>query len=45
MAGLVKNEKLEKCAQMGAVLAANIIEVIGAKMDDNRWKKIFFEIN
>ena len=45
MAGLVKGEKLEKCAQMGAILAANIIEVIGAKMDENRWKKIFFEIN
>ena len=45
MAGLVKNEKLEKCAKMGAVLAANIIEVIGAKMDEDRWKKIFFEIN
>ena len=45
MAGLVKNETLEKCAKMGAVLAANIIEVIGAKMDENRWKKIFFEIN
>lgn len=45
MAGLVKGEKLEKCAHMGAILAANIIEVIGAKMDENRWKKIFFEIN
>jgi sugar/nucleoside kinase (ribokinase family) len=45
MAGLVKGETLEKCAQMGAILAANIIEVIGAKMDENRWKKIFFEIN
>lgn len=45
MAGLVKNENLEKCARMGAVLAANIIEVIGAKMDEDRWKKIFFEIN
>lgn len=45
MAGLVKGETLEKCANMGAILAANIIEVIGAKMDENRWKKIFFEIN
>ena len=40
MAGLVKGESLERCARMGAVLAANIIEVIGAKMDENRWQKI-----
>ncbi|MBO6026646.1 MAG: adenosine kinase [Bacteroidales bacterium] len=45
MAGFVKGETLEKCAKTGAIVAANIIEVIGAKMDENRWKKIFFEIN
>ena len=41
MAGLVKGETLEKCAKMGATLAANIIEVLGAKMDEKRWQKIF----
>ena len=41
MAGLVKGEPLKKCAMMGATLAANIIEVIGAKMDEKRWQKIF----
>lgn len=40
MAGLVKGEDLKKCALMGATLAANIIEVIGAKMDEKRWQKI-----
>lgn len=40
LAGLVSNEPLEKCGKMGAVVAANIIEVIGAKMDEMRWKKI-----
>jgi len=40
LAGLVKNEPLEKCGQMGAIVAANIIEVIGAKMDEARWEKI-----
>lgn len=40
MAGLVKEESLECCAKMGATLAANIIEVIGAKMDEKRWQKI-----
>ena len=41
MAGLVKGEDLKKCAMMGATLAANIIEVLGAKMDEDRWQKIF----
>ena len=41
MAGLVKGETLKKCAMMGATLAANIIEVLGAKMDEDRWQKIF----
>ena len=40
LAGLVKNEPLEKCGMMGAILAANIIEVMGAKMDAARWEKI-----
>ena len=40
LAGLVKNEPLEKCGMMGAILAANIIEVVGAKMDEERWEKI-----
>ena len=40
MAGLVQNKPLEQCAKMGATLAANIIEVIGAKMDEKRWQKI-----
>lgn len=44
MAGLVKGENLERCAKMGATLAANIIEVLGAKMDDARWEKIQKEL-
>lgn len=40
LAGLVKNEPLEKCGKMGAIVATNIIEVIGAKMDEARWEKI-----
>ena len=41
MAGYVKGCSLLKCASMGATLAANIIEVLGAKMDDARWEKIY----
>lgn len=40
LAGLVKGESLEKCGQMGAIVAANVIEVLGTKMDDARWEKI-----
>lgn len=37
LAGLVKGENLQKCGMMGAIVAKNIIEVMGAKMDDERW--------
>ena len=40
MAGLVKGENLAKCGQMGAIVAANVIEVLGTKMDAARWEKI-----
>lgn len=40
LAGLVKGERLEKCGKMGAIVAANIIEVVGPKMNDARWEKI-----
>ena len=40
LAGLVKGESLERCVKMGAIVASNIIEVLGAKMDDERWEKI-----
>ena len=44
MAGLVKGENLAKCGQMGAIVAANVIEVLGTKMDDKRWDRIHKEI-
>ena len=40
MAGLVKDENLAKCGQMGAIVAANVIEVLGTKMDEARWNRI-----
>ena len=40
LAGLVQGKSLEKCGQMGAIVAANVIEVIGPKMDGSRWEKI-----
>jgi sugar/nucleoside kinase (ribokinase family) len=44
LAGLVQGESLQKCGMMGAIVAANIIEVVGAKMDDARWNKIYASI-
>lgn len=44
LAGLVKGENLQKCGMMGAIVAKNIIEVVGAKMDAARWEKIHTDI-
>ena len=40
LAGLVRGKDLMTCGTMGTLLASNIIEVIGAKMDDQRWNEI-----
>ena len=39
--GLVNGKTLQQCGYAGSLLAANIIEVTGAKMDDERWNRIF----
>ena len=39
LAGLVQGKSLMQCGQMGAIVAANVIEVIGPKMDEARWEK------
>ena len=44
LAGFVKGEPLQKCGMMGAIVAKNIIEVMGAKMDEARWEKIHTSI-
>lgn len=38
--GLVKGYTLEECGQAGSLLAGKVIEVIGAKIDAERWTKI-----
>ncbi len=35
--GLIKGFTLDKCGAAGSILAAKTIEVIGPKMDDNKW--------
>lgn len=37
--GLSKGWKLDKCGKAGSVLAGNIIEKTGARLDDDGWKK------
>ena len=38
--GLSNEVSLEKCAKLGSLLGGNVIEVIGPKMDTDRWSKI-----
>ena len=38
--GLLKNYPLDICGTIGSILAANVIEVLGPKMDDIRWADI-----
>ena len=38
--GLIQGLPLEKCGNVGALLAANVIEELGAKISDSRWEKI-----
>ena len=38
--GYSRNKNLEICGQYGALMAGNVIEVLGAKMDNERWHKM-----
>lgn len=40
LAGLINGLSLEKCGELGSCLAENIIQVIGAKMGEDRWGDI-----
>lgn len=42
--GLIGGLSPEKCATAGAILSGNVIEVIGSKMDANRWTAIRQEL-
>jgi len=44
LAGLVKGKDLQTCGLMGAIVAKNTIEVMGAKMDETHWEKVHNEI-
>lgn len=38
--GLIKNYDLQKCGEIGTLLASNVIEVIGSKMPEEKWDYI-----
>ncbi len=38
--GMVNNLSPKQCAEIGSVTSGNVIEVIGPKMNDDRWDKI-----
>ena len=38
--GYADDLSLEKCGVFGSVLAGHVIEIVGARMDEHRWKKI-----
>ncbi|MDB4334736.1 adenosine kinase [bacterium] len=38
--GMTKLLSLDKCGELGTLLAGNVIEVVGSKMDEARWAKI-----
>jgi sugar/nucleoside kinase (ribokinase family) len=43
--GLACNYPLEVCGQIGSLVSANVVEVLGAKMTDQVWKLIHVEID
>lgn len=43
--GLMNGLSLDKAGDIGAILSGNVIEVIGAKMNEERWAKIKDEVN
>ena len=43
--GLTQDFPLVKCGSLGSLLAGNVIEVIGPKMDKERWEHILEAIN
>lgn len=43
--GFARGEDLVRCGLYGSILAGNVIEIVGARMDDDRWQKAVREIS
>jgi len=42
--GFARGEDLVKCGLYGSFLAGNVIEIVGARMDDTKWKKALSDV-
>jgi len=42
--GLASGFSLEKCGLSGSVLAGHVIEIVGARMDEHRWKNVIAKL-
>lgn len=42
--GYAQNLSIDTCCKFGAVTSGNVVEVLGAKMNEQRWKNIIDEI-
>ncbi|MGC1390062.1 MAG: adenosine kinase [Bacteroidales bacterium] len=38
--GYASGLSLERCGKFGSILAGHVIEIVGARLDEHRWKKI-----
>jgi sugar/nucleoside kinase (ribokinase family) len=38
--GYASGLSLERCGKFGSILAGHVIEIVGARIDEHRWKKI-----
>lgn len=43
--GLIKNLSLRDAGKLGTLLAGNVIQVVGPKMDDSKWNELIAMIN
>jgi len=38
--GLVTDRDIETCAKMGGMVAREVIQVVGAKLDERTWRRV-----
>jgi sugar/nucleoside kinase (ribokinase family) len=44
LCGHAQGKSLRECGELGALLAGNVIEVMGSKMNEDRWRRIFLHL-
>ena len=43
--GLAQGRSLKTCGEIGAILSAKVVEIIGTKIDEQRWTEAVSEVN